>query len=124
VLVAVGAVVAAIGVDSYSVYLWHMGVQRWILPWYGRAFLAPIADPTLRYAAGLAAYVATAVLLGLGLARLIERPALALRERLAPSRSGRGVIDPGPAPAHATRPAAAIFVDTPAPPGRDSAPSR
>ena len=75
-----------------------MPVHRWIMPWCQRALFPRIDDPTLAYLVGLAAYVVTAVLLGLVLARLIERPALALRDRLVPSRSGQATIEAAPAP--------------------------
>ena len=64
--------IGQIGVYSYSVYLWHMLVERIIaalrLPW-------PI------YAAS---YLVLAVLTGIGMSRAIEYPVLRLRERWFP----------------------------------------
>jgi len=97
-LAALGAVAAAVGVDSYSIYLWHMPVLRWLMPWCWERVLPPIFDPTRQYLACLASYVVCAVLVGAVLARLVERPALALRDRWIPSRSGAVTLPP-PAPA-------------------------
>jgi peptidoglycan/LPS O-acetylase OafA/YrhL len=100
---APGTLIAAIGVDSYSIYLWHMAVQKWVMPWYRRSLLTAVGDPTASYLAALVAYVVTAVVLGVVAARLIERPALALRDRLFPSRSGMvtvGVPAPTPGASH------------------------
>jgi peptidoglycan/LPS O-acetylase OafA/YrhL len=83
----VGTAVAAIGVDSYSIYLWHKPVERWVMPWLRNAFELPGADLTFTYVRDLAEYLVVAVVVGMALARVIERPALALRERLAPSRT-------------------------------------
>jgi peptidoglycan/LPS O-acetylase OafA/YrhL len=87
-----GVWLATIGFDSYSIYLWHMPVQRWITPWYQRAVLPQTSDPTVTYLVGLGAYLTAAVVVGVIMARLVERPALALRDRLVPSRTGRLVV--------------------------------
>jgi peptidoglycan/LPS O-acetylase OafA/YrhL len=73
--------IAAMGVFSYSIYLWHMPVNRWLMPlidavivpvpWAPRALLALIA----------------AVALGIGLGKFVEYPMLRLRDRWFPSRT-------------------------------------
>jgi hypothetical protein len=52
------------------------------------AGLFAFASPTLAYAARFATFSTSGVAVGVAMARLVERPSLALRERLFPSRSG------------------------------------
>jgi peptidoglycan/LPS O-acetylase OafA/YrhL len=66
---------AAIGFYSYSIYLWHFGVSRAI----------PGAGP-LQFLA----YIAVSVLLGIAMAKLIEVPTVAFRDRVFPSRLSSG----------------------------------
>lgn len=83
---AVIALLAAIGVGSYSIYLWHavLGVLpiQFLLT-HGRW---PFRDPGVSWLVASVAYVALAILLGTLVGRLVERPALLLRERLFPPR--------------------------------------
>jgi peptidoglycan/LPS O-acetylase OafA/YrhL len=78
---------AAIGAYSYSIYVWHLSLGRHpaqsLADWPRMASL----DPTLRYFLCTAAYVAMAIIFGVILGKLIEFPALALRDRLFPSRA-------------------------------------
>ena len=73
----------AVGVVSYGLYLWHMPALRW----------------TDDHLAGRPAVVRIGVGLALGVVatllsyRLIERPALRLKQRLAPSTSGSAQPD-------------------------------
>jgi peptidoglycan/LPS O-acetylase OafA/YrhL len=80
-----------VGASSYSIYLWHWHFAR--SPFLSLAKGPTIATwpPTLRWLAFMAAYVGAAVLVGYVAGRLVEMPALALRDRLFPSRI------PGPA---------------------------
>ena len=93
----VGAVVAWIGVYSYSIYLWHLAVKRWGVPAIVRAAgLAPTGT------AALLVYLVAAIVIGAVMARLVESPGLAIRDRWFPSRSGRvakpvGLVDSVPA---------------------------
>jgi peptidoglycan/LPS O-acetylase OafA/YrhL len=63
--------VAEIGLNSYSIYLWHMPIALMLA--HTRALFVP--------------YIAASIVLGILSARLIEVPALRLRDRLFPSRS-------------------------------------
>jgi peptidoglycan/LPS O-acetylase OafA/YrhL len=65
-----------IGRDSYSMYLWHMPVLIWGVPWCERLFDYRLADP-LR----IALYMASSLLVGTIMARAVEWPVLRLRDR-------------------------------------------
>lgn len=86
-------VLAVVGANSYSIYLWHMFAKR-------SASLVRHHDPTLSYPLEFSLYVSGALTLGFLAARFIERPSLALRDRMWPDRPA-----PQPAP-----PPAAIAV--------------
>jgi peptidoglycan/LPS O-acetylase OafA/YrhL len=80
-------VVAFIGYYSYAVYLWHLDLGRApLLYLLGHGFLAGMA-PELKWLCATLLYVTAAVLGGVVCGRLIELPALALRDRLYPSRA-------------------------------------
>jgi peptidoglycan/LPS O-acetylase OafA/YrhL len=74
---------ATIGFYSYSIYVWHVLVERStqvILPWI---HLGPVwCNEVCR--TGI--YIVASVLVGIVMARLVEIPFLALRERLVPAR--------------------------------------
>jgi peptidoglycan/LPS O-acetylase OafA/YrhL len=76
------AMIAWLGVYSYSIYLWHMPVQAWTA--IGLARMARWAPSS-----GLewALYFVEGIAVGVGMAKLIEGPGLALRNRLVPSRA-------------------------------------
>lgn len=88
-------VLAWIGFYSYSIYLWHIPVQRILLPMLLPAKITPL-PATL-------AYFAASIATGVFAARMIELPFLRLRDRFLPSRAeppardGRPPLD---APAH------------------------
>jgi peptidoglycan/LPS O-acetylase OafA/YrhL len=73
---------APMGRDSYSTYLWHMPVLVWG---------APLCEWLLGYrlheAVRIGVYIVGSVTLGAVMARLTEAPMLRLRERWFPSRS-------------------------------------
>jgi peptidoglycan/LPS O-acetylase OafA/YrhL len=73
---------ALIGLNSYSIYLWHMPVERWGLPLLGR-----LGVPIGRYPVLVAGYFAVSVACGLVMAKVVEFPVLAFRDRLFPSRA-------------------------------------
>jgi peptidoglycan/LPS O-acetylase OafA/YrhL len=64
---------ARMGFRSYSIYLWHFGVARMMPQLPG--------CPRLTFAL----YVAVSITLGIAMAKLIELPALQIRERFFPS---------------------------------------
>jgi peptidoglycan/LPS O-acetylase OafA/YrhL len=91
-----GRALAFVGYYSYSVYLWHMDAGHFrVQGFLKRGFLGG-ADPALRGLVAGALYVLLALGVGVLLARLIEMPTLALRDRLFPSRA-RAVEPTGPA---------------------------
>jgi peptidoglycan/LPS O-acetylase OafA/YrhL len=67
---------AMIGFYSYSIYLWHVPVQRILLP----MVLPRDSSPALQ----LGAYFAAAIACGVSFALLVEFPALRFRERKFP----------------------------------------
>jgi len=73
--------VAYIGSHSYSLYLWHMAVNAWGL--FVLAKLFPQGHNWFIYAA---VYLIGSVVVGIGMATLIEFPVLRLRDRIFPSR--------------------------------------
>lgn len=72
----VARALAYIGFYSYSIYLWH-GILMFVLWFMPRHWIA------------LPLYVAAVLALGIGMSKLIELPALRIREQLWPSRSSR-----------------------------------
>ena len=64
----------AVGRYSYSIYLWHMPVA---ILWH----LRPVS------VLGLVGDVATTVVVGTGMALVVETPVLRLRDRFFPARS-------------------------------------
>lgn len=83
---------AWVGAHSYSIYIWHLAagvaVHAGLVRWW----------PARPFACELGAYVAVSVLGGVALAKLIELPALRLRERWAPAASRPSTEDPPRAP--------------------------
>jgi peptidoglycan/LPS O-acetylase OafA/YrhL len=73
---------AGVGVYSYSIYLWHMPVQTWAQIVSVRLFRW---TPTSGVA--LVLYFVDSIVVGVLMARLIEMPGLALRDRWIPARS-------------------------------------
>ncbi len=72
----VARVLARIGYYSYSIYLWHAVLAFW-------AFRD---SPRLLY---FLTYIAGCLVVGVLMAKLVETPSLALRDKLFPSRTGR-----------------------------------
>ncbi len=70
---------AWVGAASYGIYLWH-------LPWSHRIIEALGHHVPLSVPAQVALFVGLAIALGWLMTLAVERPALALRERLAPRR--------------------------------------
>ena len=73
---------AKIGVYSYSIYLWHLVFARlWMV------YSVKIGGVFVTPAVYAAVYVLGSILFGVLLSKAVEMPALALRDRLSPSRS-------------------------------------
>jgi peptidoglycan/LPS O-acetylase OafA/YrhL len=73
---------AYVGFYSYSIYLWHVPLLLWVFS----KVLQPNPGPA-RYLLGLAAYVLASLSLGIIMAKLIEQPALRLRDKLFPPKT-------------------------------------
>lgn len=69
---------AALGAQSYSIYLWHMALMLWAVPHLQNG---------LSWGWRTALYMAGAFVIGIGMARILELPLLRLRDRWYPSRS-------------------------------------
>jgi peptidoglycan/LPS O-acetylase OafA/YrhL len=82
------AMFAFVGFHSYSVYLWHLPVQTILMPYLGRTLLPPVAFPDLSFLINTSAYFIASVFVGVLIGKLLEQPALALRDRLFPTRTG------------------------------------
>jgi len=80
-------VLAGIGLYSYSIYLWHLTMVahpfRHLIPWLNLRLPA-----TVYWLFWMSLYVGGAYVGGFILGRLIEMPALVVRDRLFPPRAG------------------------------------
>ena len=76
------APLAALGANSYSIYLWHLPVMLWGIP---LAEQAAGVRFSLGFRAGLS--VIASLAFGAAMAKLVEAPALRLRDRWFPSRA-------------------------------------
>lgn len=79
---------ASVGVVSYPVYLWHIDLAR--NPLIGLVvdmdLLGSLASEA-RWIVAMSLFAATSVVTGAVMARIIERPSLALRDRLFPGHA-------------------------------------
>ncbi len=75
----------AMGFFSYSIYLWHVDFGQTPLHKVALYAAARGVDPGVTYVATTSVYVAVAIATGCLMARLLEKPSLALRDRLFPS---------------------------------------
>ena len=71
-----------LGTDSYSIYLWHMLAKR-IISYYRKS------GHPIPYLVEFAAFTVLSVVIGVVMARAIERPMLNLRERFFPALSNQ-----------------------------------
>jgi peptidoglycan/LPS O-acetylase OafA/YrhL len=86
-------VVAWIGFYSYSIYLFHHVIDRWLFPQI-QNITGPLPAGVL-----LPAFFACALLLGFAMGKLIEAPALRLRDAIIPASSvPRPLTSPAEAP--------------------------
>jgi peptidoglycan/LPS O-acetylase OafA/YrhL len=92
---------ASVGFYSYGIYLWHIDLAQTPLKKIGAALGATSLPPEAVWLATTLAYVGVAIVAGAFMSRLIEWPALALRERYfsEPPRPLKPAAAPVPAPA-------------------------
>jgi peptidoglycan/LPS O-acetylase OafA/YrhL len=88
---------AFVGFYSYSIYLWHVPLMHWAF-----SKLLPPNPGVAAYFLGLAGYALASILLGIVMAKLIEIPALRVRERLFPSKNRVTALDARPAASQAS----------------------
>jgi peptidoglycan/LPS O-acetylase OafA/YrhL len=72
---------AFIGSHSYSIYLCHLPLGIWFMPW-----LRSLLGGPLPYLVDAAVYCLLSIGFGVVMAKLVELPVLRLRDRLYPSR--------------------------------------
>ncbi len=96
---------AGIGLYSYSIYLWHIPVRH-----FGLGSLRMAVGGPLPYALELGLFVAGSIVVGIAMAKLVEMPALRLRDRMFPSMSKPLT---GPAPGRAICPTDGVWVRAP-----------
>jgi peptidoglycan/LPS O-acetylase OafA/YrhL len=95
---SLGRFLEGVGVYSYSIYLWHMPVQQWMMPYLRTKQLFDFRSPTQAYVLETAIYLCSSLGCGIAMARAIERPLLRLRDHLFPSRSGGLPVSARPQP--------------------------
>jgi len=82
-----GAVwIAAIGIFSYSIYLWQFSLGLQPLDWWLLPHL-PHKPVSLFWLLSMTSYFLVAIVAGIIMAKLIEMPALAVRDRIFPPKS-------------------------------------
>jgi peptidoglycan/LPS O-acetylase OafA/YrhL len=84
---APASVLAGVGVYSYSIYVWHQETARTPIAWMLGGGFMQSESLTLRWFAVFGLFLLLAIVPPALIARLIEMPALALRDRLFPGRS-------------------------------------
>jgi peptidoglycan/LPS O-acetylase OafA/YrhL len=88
-----GDALAYVGMYSYSIYLWHVGVAGYGMRAIRTAWGAPLGS-----ALSTALYVGISIALGILMARIVEFPAMRLRDRLFPGVTGAVLANSAPSP--------------------------
>lgn len=83
---------ATIGAHSYSIYLWHLPMKKLGVP-----LIEQMCRTSFPYGIKVSVYMVGSIVAGMLMARIVEIPALALRDRWFPSR-GVGPIEGRPGP--------------------------
>lgn len=105
---------AWIGIYSYAIYLWHVTLMGFTERHVGRMVGRFEGPPALEWAIATIIVCGAAVLGGALMTWLVERPALAIRERWFPSRVGGGSSVPTTEGVAATPPETPMARATPA----------
>jgi peptidoglycan/LPS O-acetylase OafA/YrhL len=88
----VARAIAFVGFYSYSIYLWHLSAGVFLANLLiKRGLLASYAEA--RWLLAVAVYLGCAIGTGVVLGKLIEYPALALRDRLFPAYASTGIAE-------------------------------
>ena len=74
------SIAAPVGVYSYSIYVWHGAVKHWAAP-----AVQSVTGMHPGYLASTLRYFGGSLMVGIGMAKLIEFPILRLRDRYVPS---------------------------------------
>jgi len=78
---------AFVGVHSYSIYLWHAAVLVIVLPIVAKVLRRFAHIEQLGWSAEAVIYVIGCIVIGIGMAKLVEVPVLKLRDRKLPART-------------------------------------
>ena len=78
--------VAFIGYFSYSIYLWHFSFTSLITDYLYRLDAFHVLPKSIGWIISLVCYVIGAVIIGVVMGVIVERPALAIRDKIYPSR--------------------------------------
>ncbi len=80
-----GRALAFVGTFSYSIYLWHIDLASWPVHHLFLSRIGPIQGAGM-YCALMATYASVAVVVGIIMSLLVERPSLWVRDRFFPAR--------------------------------------
>lgn len=78
---------AGLGVFSYPIYLWHLDAANKPIDWLARHQIGRALGSETQWLMLFALYIALAAGIGILWSRLLEKPSLAMRERLFPARA-------------------------------------
>ena len=83
----VARMIAWIGCYSYSIYLWHLDLSRAPTRWFVHHTFLSTISPGLCWTIAMGLFVGLSCLVGAVLGKLVEIPALTLRNRLFPAHA-------------------------------------